>query len=256
MRIVHLALLGWTWQLALAADGPWVRVNLIGYVPEDSKVAVLSSATALEGRFTVGDFSTEIGPDCGAWGPFAHNYRLDFTALRKPGRYRVRYGAVASPEFAIGADAYQDVPAKLLEFMRLQRCGDNPVTGHKCHQEDAIDTESGRRVDLRGGWHDAADRLKHMLMTSYCVAALFLAGAEEEARYGSDLLVRIHPDPNTLYVQIGDDRDHQPPEGLWHEDRTDYGWGAGGARAAWPATGAPQGPQYKNKSSGIANLAG
>jgi endoglucanase len=107
-----------------------------------------------------------------------------------------------------------------------------------------------------GGWHDAGDRLKHMITTSYCVAALFLAGAEEEARYGAPLLKKIHPRPDAIYVQIGDDRDHLPPATLWHDDKSDYGRGPGGPRAAWRATGAPEGPQYKNKSTGVANLAG
>ena len=39
-------------------------------------------------------------------------------------------------------------------------------------------------------------------------------------------------------------------------DQTDYGWGPGGPRAAWRATGTPEGPKHKNESSGLANLAG
>jgi hypothetical protein len=88
------------------------------------------------------------------------------------------------------------------------------------------------------------------------VAALFLAGQDEEARYGAALVKKIHPKPDAIYVQIGDDRDHLPPEGLWHEDKTDYGRGPGGPRAAWRATGAPAGPKYQNKSTGVASLAG
>ena len=239
-----------------AADGVWIRVNQVGYLPDDPKIALLSSDRPLAGQFHVGAFSAEIGPDHGAWGPFAHNYRLDFTALMEPGRYTIRFERVRSHTFIIGEDAYRDIPTRLLEFMRLQRCGDNPVTGRKCHQQDAIDTVTGQRLDLTGGWHDAADRIKHMITTSYCAAALFLAGAEQEARYGAELLVKIHPDPRTIYVQIGDDRDHAPPETLWHNDRTDYGWGPGGPRSAWPATGQPQGPKHKNKSTGLASLAG
>ncbi len=244
---------------AIATDEPqhaWIRVNHVGYLPGDTKIAVLSSDETFAGRFTVGGFSGEIGDDQGPWGPFAHNYRLDFSALRTPGSYRLRVGDTVSPEIHIGADAYAQVPAKLLYFMRLQRCGDNPITGKKCHQQDALDTETEKHVNLVGGWHDAADRLKHMITTSYCVAALKLAGATDEAAYGADLLRRIHPDSETLYVQIGDDRDHMPPETLWHTDQSDYGWGPGGPRSAWRATGAPEGPKHKNASSGLASLAG
>lgn len=234
----------------------WVRVNQIGYLPDDPKIAILSSNIPRTGSFQVGEYIAGIGPDCGPWGPFRHNYRLDFSTVREPGRYRVQAGENRSLDFTISEDAYRNVPGKLLEFMQLQRCGDNPVTGKRCHRQDAIDTLTGEKLNLVGGWHDAADRIKHMITTSYCVAALFLAGAEVEARYGSGLLKKIHPNPETIYVQIGDDRDHMPPATLWHDDRSDYGWGPGGPRAAWRATGRPEGPVYKNNSSGLANLAG
>lgn len=234
----------------------WIRVNQIGYLSGDSKIAILSSGAPLSGAFRVGEFSADVGADCGAWGPFQHNYRLDFSSLQTPGEYRVLFGDVRSSPFFIGNDAYDDVPGKLLQFMQLQRCGENPATGKKCHQQDGIDVQTGERVDLVGGWHDAADRLKHMITTSYCVAALFLAGASNEALYGSALIQKIHPKPDVLYVQIGDDRDHLPPATLWDGDQSDYGWGAGGPRAAWRATGKPEGPKYQNKSSGLANLAG
>ena len=213
----------------------WIRVNQVGYLPDDPKIAVLSSTEPLQGKFQVGDLKADIGADQGAWGPFAHNYRLDFSGVKSAGEYQVKFGEVESPKFDVGADAYADVPGKLLEFMQLQRCGDNPITG-KCHQEDGFDTVTGEMVDVSGGWHDAGDRLKHMITTSYCVAALFLAGAEDEARHGAPLIQKIHPNPQTIYVQIGDDRDHMPPETLWHDDKSDYGRGPGGPRAAWPAT--------------------
>lgn len=234
----------------------WLRVNQIGYLADDPKIAVLSSDEPMAGEFRVGPFAADIGEDQGAWGPFAHNYRLDFSDLRQAGRYQITAVDVKSSEFAIGENAYDGVAEKLLQFMQLQRCGDNPVTGEKCHQQDGFDTTTGDTVDVTGGWHDAGDRLKHMITTSYCVAALFLAGADDEARHGAALLKRIHPSKDIIYVQIGDDRDHLPPSTLWHDDQSDYGRGPGGPRAAWRATGAPEGPKYKNASTGAANLAG
>jgi hypothetical protein len=266
MRIRHFrsnlvaALITLTAPATVSADteadpGPWIRVNQVGYLPHDPKIAILSSGMPLQGRFRVGTFDADIGPDCGAWGPFAHNYRLDFSPLREPGRYHVQFGQTGSPEFTVGPDAYKNVPPKLIAFLHLQRCGDNPVTGKKCHQHDAIDSVTGKPVDLVGGWHDAGDRIKHMITTSYCVAALFLADQTEEARYGAAFLEKIHPQPGVIYVQIGDDRDHAPPDKLWHEDQTDYGHGPGGPRPAWRATGKPDGPKYKNASTGLASLA-
>lgn len=251
-----MAMFGLSAALAESPPRAWIRVNLVGYLLDDPKIAILSSDEPLEGAFTVGDVTESVGPDCGPWGPFAHNYRLDFSALRKPGRYRIRYGDIESPPIIIDDAAYDDVPSRLIEFMKLQRCGDNPVTGKKCHQQDAIDTTTKAPVDLVGGWHDAGDRIKHMITTSYCVAALQLAGQTEEAAYGASLLRKIHPQLDVIYIQIGDDRDHMPPEKLWHDDQSDYGWGPGGPRPAWRATTTPAGPKYKNKSSGLANIAG
>lgn len=241
------------------AGGVWIRANQIGYLPGDPKIAILSSDRPLAGTFTVGGFTADIGADAGAWGPFGHNYRLDFSDFRGPGEYTITFEDVESLPFKIGDDAYDGVPAKLLEFMQLQRCGDrNPVTHEICHQQDAIDTETGERLDLRGGWHDAGDRLKHLITSSYCVAALYLAEAKDEADWGADLMRRINPTPGAgaIYVQIGDDRDHLPPATLWHDDQSDYGHGPGGPRSAWRATGRPEGPEHKNESSGLANLAG
>jgi hypothetical protein len=247
---------------AFAGTGTVIRANQIGYLQDDPKIAILSSDAPLSGQFKVGDaFSADIGLDQGAWGPFKHNYRLDFSSLKTAGRYDIRFTDVKSLPFGIGNDVYDDIPKKCLEFLRLQRCGPdqlNPVTGKPCHAHDAIDAETGKPVDLTGGWHDAADRIKHNITTSYCVAALMLAGAEDEARYGAKYLRKIHPDADTIYVQVADDRDHGPPAGLWHEDQTDYGHGPGpaGARSAWPALGKPQGPKFQNKSTGVASLAG
>ncbi|GIW88669.1 MAG: hydrolase [Isosphaeraceae bacterium] len=241
-------------------DGPWIRVNQVGYRTNDPKIAILSSATPLSGEFSVGELHAPIGEDQGAWGPFAHNYRLDFTALATPGRYRVRFGATESPEFAIGDDLYRlEVVPALLDFLKLQRCGFNPVTGQPCHQQDGIDTVTGERMDGVGGWHDAADRLKHMITTTYCAAALMLCedpNARQEGFYGADLVRKLHPRPDVIYIQIGDDRDHRPPHTLWHDDQSDYGHGKGGPRSAWPATGAPMGPKYQNESTGVSSIAG
>ncbi len=234
--------------------GIWVRVNQVGYLPEDPKIAILSSDVSLSGVFAVGDFSADIGPDRGAWGPFRHNYRLDFSALKKSGRHALRFRGREWATVLIGDDVYRSVPEKLLSFLRLQRCGENPVTGKKCHTEDAVDAATGEKFDMVGGWHDAGDRIKHSITTSYCVAALFLAGAGEEARYGAAYLKKLHPKPGALYIQVGDDRDHQGGWTLWHEDPVDYGFGR--ARPAWRSTGKPEGGKYKNASTGLANLAG
>jgi hypothetical protein len=78
----------------------------------------------------------------------------------------------------------------------------------------------------------------------------------DEARWGLDWMLKLHPAPDQLYHQVADDRDHAGWR-LPHEEITDYGWGKGGYRVVYFADGKPQGLlQYKSESTGVANIAG
>jgi hypothetical protein len=77
-----------------------------------------------------------------------------------------------------------------------------------------------------------------------------------EARWGLDWMLKLHPAPDQLYHQVADDRDHTGRR-LPQNEIVDYGWGGGGARVVYFADGRPQGLlQYKSASTGLANLAG
>jgi len=78
----------------------------------------------------------------------------------------------------------------------------------------------------------------------------------DEARWGLDWMLKLHPAPDQLYHQVADDRDHYGWR-LPQDDQADYGWGKGGARVVYFADGRPQGlQQFKSASTGVANLAG
>lgn len=78
----------------------------------------------------------------------------------------------------------------------------------------------------------------------------------DEARWGLEWMLKLHPAPDQLYHQVADDRDHTGRR-LPHNEIADYGWGKGGARVVYFADGQPQGlRQYKSVSTGVANLAG
>jgi endoglucanase len=78
----------------------------------------------------------------------------------------------------------------------------------------------------------------------------------DEARWGLDWMLKLHPAPDQLYHQVADDRDHAGWR-LPQNETVDYGWGKGGARPVYFADGKPQGlKQYQSASTGIANLAG
>ena len=78
----------------------------------------------------------------------------------------------------------------------------------------------------------------------------------DEARWGLEWMLKLHPAPDQLYHQVADDRDHTGRR-LPQNEIADYGWGKGGARVVYFADGQPQGlRQYKSASTGVANLAG
>jgi hypothetical protein len=231
-----------------------------------------------------------------SWDQFSNHAELDFSRLKTPGRYMLRVGAAQSLPFALRQDVYAELPDQLLEFMRQQRCGYNPWLDAVCHPFDGRTAygplTNGTYLDARGGWHDAADLLKYLLTSGNATAQMLLAyqlhsprrtahssahgqgifadhvnglgqpGANgipdvlDEARWGLDWLLKLHPAPDQLYHQVADDRDHAGWR-LPQDETVDYGWGKGGARVVYFADGHPQGlNQYQSASTGRANLAG
>jgi hypothetical protein len=94
------------------------------------------------------------------------------------------------------------------------------------------------------------------------VTSLGQAGANgvpdilDEARWGLDWLLKLHPAPDQLYHQLADDRDHIGWR-LPQNETADYGWGKGSYRVLYFADGQPQGlQQYQSESTGVANIAG
>src|SRR5262249_7689173 len=238
-------------------------------------------------------FKAETKPIAGAWGQFDRHADLDFSAFTKPGRYVLQLGAAESPQFTIAANVYAELPDQLLEFMRQQRCGYNPWFDVVCHPFDGRTAygplPAGTYLNASGGWHDAGDMLKYLLTSSNATAQMLLAyqlqqervsdgrkrvefkdqvnelgqpGANgipdilDEARWGLDWMLKLHPSADQLYHQVADDRDHSGWR-LPQNEAVNYGWGAGSYRVVYFADGKPQGlRQYKSDSTGVANLAG
>jgi hypothetical protein len=280
-----------------AADDVYVRVNQLGYRPGEVKVAVAMARTALPAKFQVVDVVTQKAVFEGKvpaveekWGKFHRHADLDFSKLDKEGDYFVRFDGTKSPTFRIAASVYAELPDQLLEFMRQQRCGYNPWVDAVCHSFDGRTVDgplpTGSYVDAQGGWHDAGDQLKYLLTSSNATAQMLLAyqlGREakpqavfgdrvnalgqpapngiadllDEARWGLDWMLRLHPAADQLYHQVADDRDHSTGFRKPQDETVDYGWGKGSYRPAYSADGKPQGlMQYKSESNGVANLAG
>lgn len=291
-RILTLGILLTAFVSTVTAAETYIRVNQVGYRPKDVKSVMAFSSEPLPETFQLLEEGTgrvvyegkSKSITDGRWGKFNHHAELDFTPVWKDGRFVISFGETRSPVITISMEVYADLPDQLLEFMRQQRCGYNPFLDVICHSFDGRSAygpmTNGTYVDARGGWHDAGDLLKYQLtsgnataqmLLSYklapesskdCFNALGQPGTNgipdvlDEARWGLEWLLRLHPAPDQLIHQVADDRDHTGFR-LPHEELADYGWGKASYRVAYFADGKPQGlKQYKSESTGLANLAG
>lgn len=281
-------------QSAPPAEEVYLRVNQLGYLPEEPKLAIAFSKGKLKEKVLLkstrdDSFAHKLkaAPLKGkSWGAFPFYYELDFSEVSQAGTYYLETasGSARSAEFEIGEHAYGHHQEDLLEFMRQQRCGYNPFLDLVCHQRDGRSMygpmPDSTYVDLSGGWHDAGDQLKYLMTSSYATAHMLKAyelypdkfgdthnalgqpGANgipdvlDEAKWGLDWLLRMHPEPEVLFHQVADDRDHRGWK-MPDEDISEYGWGPNSYRVGYVANGQPQGlGGYLSKATGLANLAG
>lgn len=278
--------------MASESKESWIRINQVGYLPNDVKVAVIVSTGNAKGDFKVFDNATGKlvlkgkgrKADASKWAlPSA--WRLDFSQVKTPGEYYIVCDGVKSPLIHIDAHCYDGLADRLLEYMRQQRCGDNPLSDKPCHQHDGYiiyhPTKSGAYIDVRGGWHDANDRLQYVTTTATSIYHMAFAykytkdksifkdeynargraGSNgipdiiDEIVWGLDWLDRMNPAPKEYYYQLGDDRDHTGSEA-----KVDYGYGPGQGRPVYFVTGEPQVADKRigkvNRTTGVSSAAG
>lgn len=174
-----------------AADSR-VRLNTIGFLPEYQKRA---SVAAKFEEFAVVELGRRprVVFRGRAEGPI-HNedtdedlYVADFSALKRPGLYRLEVeGVGGSPPFRVAADVYDAPFRAAVQAMYLWRCGAAVSATHEgvtykhaaCHTEDAwLDYVGGghARRDAAGGWHDAGDYNKYVVNAGFTVGVMLLA---------------------------------------------------------------------------------
>ncbi len=225
----------------------WIRINLLGYKPNNSKVAIWCSKQEKPIKtFQLVDaqtkkivFTSNAGRPFGAYGPFIQTHRLNFSKFNKPGRYYLQAGDTRSPEFKIGQDVYKGTADFGLRYLRQQRTGFNPFLKDSCHTHDGYvlygrkaGIEDSTHLDVVGGWHDASDYLQYSTTSANTVYHLLMSYRDspkaftdekqgngldgkngipdilDEARWGLDWLLKMHPKDDWLFNQIADDRDH------------------------------------------------
>ena len=190
-----------------------VRLDQVGYLPEEVKRAYLMTAAAPTGpiRFEVENTRGETvltgapGRRTGSWNAaFPSVHVLDLSALKDRGTYRVAVSGPGlrahSPRFRIGpaSEVLGPLAPDLLRFFQAQRDGPGVVRSvlgrRPSHLADRAATvyRPPRRkdgapaggpvpvpgagpVDVSGGWADAGDFLKFTTTASYTAAVLYYA---------------------------------------------------------------------------------
>ena len=185
-------------------------------------------------------FEGRVSESFGAYGPFSESYRLNFSKFTTPGTYKIKYGDLVSDYFTIGNHVFKGAADFVLRYLRQQRCGFNPFLKDSCHQHDGfvvnaldgVGLKDSTAIDVRGGWHDASDYLQYATTSANATFHLLAAyrdypevfgdsklanGLEgengiadvlDEAKWGLDWLIKMHPKENWMFNQIADDRDH------------------------------------------------
>jgi len=270
----------------------WIRINQLGYQPGRVKVAVwCSKEQSVVNNWQLVDantskivFSQNAGKAFGAYGPFKQTYRFNFSSFKKPGRYFLQAGATRSPEFEIGDDVYKGAADFCLRYMRQQRNGFNPFLKDSCHTHDGYvlygekaGIKDSTHIDVVGGWHDASDYLQYSATSAnatYHLLAAYrdfpkvftdeksangldgkngMADVLDEAKWGLDWLLKMHPREDWMFNQLGDDRDHIN----MRIPKLDSQYGKGYERPVYFVSGEPQQRgKFLNNTTGTSSTAG
>src|SRR5215204_5735776 len=269
----------------------WIRINQLGYQTDGVKVAVwcskeesgISNWELVDAASKKIVFSSKPGKAFGDYGPFKQTFLLNFSAFKKPGKYYLQASDTRSPEFEIGDDVYKGAADFCLRYMRQQRTGFNPFLNDSCHTHDGYvlygekaGIKDSTHIDVVGGWHDASDYLQysstsanatyHLLMAYRDFPGIFkdeklanglegkngMADVLDEARWGLDWMIKMHPKPDWMFNQIGDDRDHQ---GM-RIPKEDSFYGNGYERPVYFINGEPQQRgKFMNNTTGTSSTA-
>lgn len=178
--------------------------------------------------------------------PLGDFLACDFGDLAARGGYQVTVGDARSFPFLIYRDAWKRLFRLLLEWYRIAACGEAVPGYHEaCHLDDCRLADSGRQVDLVGGWHDAGDLRKWTSTMSFVSLALADFAAEwgqaldqtgvdpdllrhQLLRAGRYLLKMIDPDSGLVWHSIASDVTVGNESGVW----TDNVPGSGDERGA------------------------
>ncbi|RZK19205.1 MAG: cellulase, partial [Pedobacter sp.] len=219
----------------------------------------------------------------GTYGPFKQTARINFSGFKGSGRFYIKADGVLSPVVIINDDVYKGAADFCLRYMRQQRSGFNPYLKDSCHTHDGfvvygskVGIKDSTHFDASGGWHDASDYLQysttsanatyHLLMAYRDFPSVFIdekqanglegkngkADVLDEAKWGLDWLIKMHPKKKIMFNQLADDRDHIS----MRIPKEDSQYGKGFERPLYFITGEPQQRgKFLNATTGTSSTA-
>ncbi|MBO4843615.1 MAG: glycoside hydrolase family 9 protein [Bacteroidales bacterium] len=196
---------GWTYA-------PVIQTSQIGYHPNQSKVAILELDAKQEANGNADVFKIDaqgehkvLSVKPVSWGKFLRfNYaKADFSSVKEPGLYQIKYGDSVSSVFRIAEDIYdRGVWQPVIEYflpnqMCHMRVNEKYRVWHDaCHMDDALMALNENGIDgydqspgiskyapgqpvpdvAIGGWHDAGDldlRIESQAGESYILSMAY-----------------------------------------------------------------------------------
>ncbi|MDN3586631.1 glycoside hydrolase family 9 protein [Pedobacter aquatilis] len=269
----------------------WIRINLLGYSPSGIKVAIWASKEnttpksfeILEKASGKVVYTSKLIKNFGTYGPFNQTARLHFSDFKLKGVFLIRVNNIVSPDVIIHEEVYKGAADFCLRYMRQQRSGFNPYLKDSCHTHDGFSLYGSKagikdstHFDASGGWHDASDYLQysttsanatyHLLMAYRDFPQVFtdekqangldgknnIADVLDEAKWGLDWLLKMHPKKNIMFNQLADDRDHI----TMRIPKEDNQYGKGFERPLYFISGEPQQRgKFLNNTTGTSSTA-
>ena len=133
----------------------WIRINQLGYLPNDQKKATLISESEITiKQFTIYDALTnqELGSfksviSHGEFENFKSTYTLDFSSFKLQGAFYIKADFIYSPTIYINKNTYRNAADFPLNYLRLQRNNYNPELYSESHQYNTYEaTDESHKI--------------------------------------------------------------------------------------------------------------
>ncbi|ORZ24128.1 Six-hairpin glycosidase-like protein [Absidia repens] len=141
-----------------------------------------------------------------------------FALLAMMSTMRLSIGLVEAQDSSTVNPHYAALLNNSMWFYEAQRSGKLPSNNRVPWRHTSVEDEQDQNHDLSGGYYDAGDYMKFTLPLAHSLTLISWGGMEwydgytranqsgylqSTIRWGTDWLLKAHPDANTLYVQVG-----------------------------------------------------